>query len=477
MLTIDGKEFRNLEEQVLKNQSDIKFIKNEQGVLNQFGIKVVGQGADLLDLPTVEEFKQSYPEWEYGDTYAIGTVPPYSLYVLTRANVANAEDYWFDIGDFPAPGPTGAQGEQGPTGETGPRGLQGPQGIQGIQGRTGAVGPVGPTGAQGAQGERGPQGLPGEGFKIVGTLSSTSQLPTPTEEIRNSAYLIEIDGYNHLFVIVGENTLEWFDAGSIEGIQGPQGIQGIQGPQGPAGATGAQGETGPQGPQGVQGIQGPRGDTGETGPQGPQGPAGTNGADGVGFTYLGNWTSGNSYVRNDVVYYEGSSYVCKVTSIASSTTSPDTDSASWDIIAQGGASSSKRLIYSGTPSLTYSTSVPSAMSNLGFVASVTRTIPEEERPTLTLGKSYEFQFKVTSLGATNCKGVVRYDYITSTLLGGNGPKLSNEFIIGTTTYPLRCVNEITTISDVLSQFTTYMQGNTAFYDSASEWGSLEIYEV
>ena len=339
MLTVNGKEFRNLEEQVLKNQSDIKFIKNEQGVLNQFGIKVVGQGADLLDLPTVEEFKQSYPEWEYGDTYAIGTVPPYSLYVLTRANVSNAEDYWFDIGDFPAPGPKGDTGDQGPAGEVGPRGIQGPQGIQGIQGRTGAVGPVGPTGAQGEQGPQGPQGLPGEGFKIIGTLSSTSQLPTPTEEIRNSAYLIEIDGYNHLFVIVGENTLEWFDAGSIEGIQGPQGIQGIQGPQGPAGATGPQGETGPQGPQGVQGIQGPKGDTGETGPTGPQGPAGANGTDGVGFTYLGDWTSGNSYVRNDVVFYNGSTYVCKVTSIASSTTSPDSDTASWGVMAQGGASS------------------------------------------------------------------------------------------------------------------------------------------
>lgn len=345
MLTINGKEFRNLEEQVLKNQSDIKFIKNEQGVLNQFGIKVVGQGADLLDLPTVEGFKQSYPEWEYGDAYAIGTVPPYSLYVLTRANVSNAEDYWFDIGDFPAPGPKGDTGDQGPAGETGPRGLQGPQGIQGIQGRTGAVGPVGPTGAQGEQGPQGPQGLPGEGFKIIGTLNSTSQLPTPTEEIRSNAYLIEIDGYNHLFVIIGENTLEWFDAGSIEGIQGPQGIQGIQGPQGPAGATGAQGETGPQGPQGVQGIQGPKGDTGETGPQGPQGPAGTNGTNGVGFTYLGNWTSGNGYVRNDVVYYDGSTYVCKVTSIASSTTSPDNDTASWGVMAQKGDTSATKTVY------------------------------------------------------------------------------------------------------------------------------------
>ena len=412
MLTINGKEFRNLEEQVLKNQSDIKFIKNEQGVLNQFGIKVVGQGADLLDLPTVEEFKQLYPDWEYGDTYAIGTVPPYSLYVLTRANVSNAEDYWFDIGDFPAPGPKGDTGDQGPAGETGPRGLQGPQGIQGIQGRTGAVGPVGPTGAQGEQGPQGPQGLPGEGFKIIGTLNSTSQLPTPTEEIRSNAYLIEVDGYNHLFVIVGENTLEWFDAGSIEGIQGPQGIQGIQGPQGPAGATGAQGETGPQGPQGVQGIQGPKGDTGETGAQGPQGPAGTNGTDGVGFTYLGDWTSGNSYVRNDVVFYNGSTYVCKVTSIASSTTSPDSDTASWGVMAQGGGSNESVAVNIPLPKA----SSTGSSENSSTLATVHKNIYPYVESNVTNSISNTEIFNMLNAFFKNSYGIlpceISYPYIT-----------------------------------------------------------------
>ena len=45
MLTFDGKQFRNLEEQVLKLSEDINYLINEQGVLNQFGIKVVGQVA------------------------------------------------------------------------------------------------------------------------------------------------------------------------------------------------------------------------------------------------------------------------------------------------------------------------------------------------------------------------------------------------------------------------------------------------
>ena len=229
MLTVNGKEFRNLEEQVLKNQSDIKFIINEQGVLNQFGIKVIGQGSDLLDLPSVENYKQSNPEWKYGDTYAIGTVPPYSLYVLTRANGSNAEDYWFNIGNFPAPGPKGDTGDQGPAGEVGPRGLQGPQGIQGIQGRTGAVGPVGPTGAQGPQGPQGQKGDPGNIYKIIAVLDNIGQLPTPSEYIRNNAYIIN----NHLYAIVGEEFLEWVDFGVFASVQGPQGPQGPQGIQGP----------------------------------------------------------------------------------------------------------------------------------------------------------------------------------------------------------------------------------------------------
>ena len=62
MLTFDGKQFRNLEEQVLKLSEDINYLINEQGVLNQFGIKVVGQVDYLNSLPTVDDYKAAYPE-------------------------------------------------------------------------------------------------------------------------------------------------------------------------------------------------------------------------------------------------------------------------------------------------------------------------------------------------------------------------------------------------------------------------------
>lgn len=255
MLTIDGKEYRNLEEQVAKNKSDIEYIVNEQGVLNQFGIKVVDTVANQSLLPSVDTYKIDNPNWEYGDTYAVGTQPPYDLFVLTRANLNNPEDYWFDIGDFPLAGPKGETGPQGPQGLQGPTGAQGIQGPAGLQGIAGPQGPMGVQGPTGARGPEGPQGPSGEGFKIIGVLTSTSQLPTPTEENRNEGYLVEINGLNHMYLVTGTDTLVWTDCGPIEGVQGPQGPVG---PQGPAG------------PQGIQGIQG------QTGAQGNQGPAGNN---------------------------------------------------------------------------------------------------------------------------------------------------------------------------------------------------------
>lgn len=57
MLIIDNKVLRNLEEQVQKNKDDIKNLVSSGGVLDEFGIKVVGQINDLSQLPTVEEYK------------------------------------------------------------------------------------------------------------------------------------------------------------------------------------------------------------------------------------------------------------------------------------------------------------------------------------------------------------------------------------------------------------------------------------
>ena len=93
MLNFGNKEFRNLQEQVYKNMRDIGDIKTGSMVIDEFGIKVVGQEATIADMPTVDAYKANNPDWEYGDAFAIGTEEPYDLYILTRANDTHADDY------------------------------------------------------------------------------------------------------------------------------------------------------------------------------------------------------------------------------------------------------------------------------------------------------------------------------------------------------------------------------------------------
>lgn len=221
MLKYGNKEFRNLQEQVEKNMSDIAFILEEEGVLNEFGIKVVGQGDTILDLPSVTQYKEDNPDWEYGDTYAIGTEAPYELHVLTRANGAHPIDFWFNIGEFPKQGPkgdtgeTGAKGDKGDKGDTGETGAQGPQGIQGL---TGPQGEQGATGPQGPKGEKGDRGDAGGFINIRDVLASEDDLPSPAElEDLTSAYLVGTTEPYDLYIQVGEDSTvaEWMNTGPL----------------------------------------------------------------------------------------------------------------------------------------------------------------------------------------------------------------------------------------------------------------------
>lgn len=245
MITIDGKEYRNLEEQVRKNQADILYMLEEEGALNQFGIKVVGQVDTVASLPDPATYTG-----EYGDAYAVGTASPYVLYIWTRANGTHPNAYWFNIGAFPLAGPKGDKGDKGEQGPQGPQGAPGKDGAKGADGAPGAQGPIGPRGPQGEQGIQGlqgPKGDPGDPFVIIGTLANTSLLPDPTTVGRNTAYLIPDaaePGTYDMYVITGDTTLAWENAGHVQSVQGPKGDPGTQGP------------TGPQGPQGVNGIDG-----------------------------------------------------------------------------------------------------------------------------------------------------------------------------------------------------------------------------
>ncbi|MDA3898752.1 MAG: tail fiber protein [Desulfobacteraceae bacterium] len=163
-----------------------------------------------------------------------------------------------------------------------------------------------------------------------------------------------------LTVIARKNKEAKFDAYSLTigkvGQEGTQGIQGEPGPQGPQGDQGVQGETGPQGPQGIQGVTGPQGmqgatgpkgytgDTGSQGPQGLQGDTGSPGEQGVqgpqgpeGMTWQGVWLTDISYVIDDGVFHDGSSYICRADHTSSVTNEPpDPDTNTWDLVVEKG---------------------------------------------------------------------------------------------------------------------------------------------
>lgn len=115
----NNKLYLNLEDQVEKNRSDIEYILNEEGTLNQFGLKVVGLETSASELPDPTEY-----EGDYGDAYLIGTEAPWDMYVFTRAFGSYSTDHWFNIGQFPKPGPAGPTGPRGADGARGPAGTQ-----------------------------------------------------------------------------------------------------------------------------------------------------------------------------------------------------------------------------------------------------------------------------------------------------------------------------------------------------------------
>ena len=106
------------------------------------------------------------------------------------------------------------------------------------------------------------------------------------------------------------------------------------------GATGATGPAGPQGPAG------PAGATGATGPVGPAGAPG--------LSFQGAFAAGSTYALNDVVTYQGSSFVSLTGGNRGNTPGV---AAQWSVLAQGGTGTGSG---SGTGGLAYQGTYASA---------------------------------------------------------------------------------------------------------------------
>ena len=222
----EQKLYLNIQEQVEKNKNDIKFILEEEGVLNQFGIKVIGQEDTAGDMPSVDDYKEDNEDWAYGDAYAIGTEAPYSLYVLTRANGTHPNDYWFNIGSFPAPGP---QGEQGPAGNDGVtpniQAYAMASGLAAGASPTASVSKSGPDSnplfnfsfgiPKGDTGATGAAGKPGA-FHINGQVANASLLPDASLVDSDAAYAVgSVLPYDVYVIMTVEGVQSWLNIGPV----------------------------------------------------------------------------------------------------------------------------------------------------------------------------------------------------------------------------------------------------------------------
>ena len=292
MFKYKNNEYRNLTEQVNKNQFDILRVLEGSTTLNQFGLKVVNISTTA---PIVKPDPIEGDESVFGYAWLVGSGPSYQMYVWTRTE-RNLDGEWVNIGQFPMPGPQGAPGSQGPKGETG---AQGPQGVRGslwsyvnkvlptnankgdfcmtsdlniyvYSGTAWAyVGnPKGPKGDPGQDGQDGatPQivggywyingqntgviaeGKDGSSINIQDGIYTVNTLPNFGITQTNDAYIVRDTEGKYDLYIHAYGGVTWTivnDWGGVPGPAGPQGAAGATGPQGPQGPQGAPGEVDP----------------------------------------------------------------------------------------------------------------------------------------------------------------------------------------------------------------------------------------
>jgi len=209
---------------------------------------------------------------------------------------------------FLSRGSQGLQGQAGPPGVQGPAGYIGPQGNQGQTGVQGPTGSQGPQGYQGFKGDEGNQGIPGpQGANGTNLPYLGDWDPDRTYGIND---LVTYNGSTWYTKIANQGSAPT-TSNSNWGLYVERGDQGIQGPQGFQGVVGAQG------------------------PQGFQGNAGRDGVNPRGF-----WQTGEDYGYDDLVTFNGSTWICISSNISDFGNTPPTDGSQsniyWSLFASQG---------------------------------------------------------------------------------------------------------------------------------------------
>ena len=191
MVIVNGKTFRNLQEQVY-------YLTNIIGDATDIVKNVKGAVTSPSALP-------AYTSVNYGTTYAVGAASPYNYYVSTASG-------WVNLGTFPKAGPSGADGKDGNS--------------------------IFLTSAN---------LTPNTDYIYTSDIYNPSNLDYKTGDLilvtnASGAYLYTVSN------VRSSDVLDIVYRTTLSGIQGPKGDTGPQGPKGDTGPTG------PQGPQGIPGT-------------------------------------------------------------------------------------------------------------------------------------------------------------------------------------------------------------------------------
>ena len=252
-----------------------------------------------------------------------------------------------------------SQGPAGPAGVAGAQGVQGPagpSGSAGAAGPAGATGPAGAIGATGATGAAGPAGARGaSGFTYQGTYSSISNYAVSDVVIFNGSSYISLIASNHGNT-PDASPLDW----GLVASGAPGG--GTGGGTTTTVASSYQGTYASvtnyslndivlySGSSYISLIASNHGNTPSLnsaswgllafggqgiGPQGPAGPAGATGAQGLpGLGFEGPYASASNYGLDDVVSWQGSSYISLIASNHGNT--PSESPSQWALLAAAG---------------------------------------------------------------------------------------------------------------------------------------------
>ena len=195
-------------------------------------------------------------------------------------------------------------------GDTGATGATGAAGAAGAKGAVGDPGPTGPTGSQGATGPAGPAGATGpqgnDGVASTVTVGSVSKVTA------SSAAAVTNSGTSR------DAVLNFSIPSGADGVQGAAASIAVGTVT--TGAVGSNVSITNSGSSGtaVFDFSIPRGDTGASGS----------------FTWRGAWSSATAYGTNEVVLYNGTSYIAVANN---QNVVPSSDSTKWNIMARAGA--------------------------------------------------------------------------------------------------------------------------------------------